>query len=299
MSYTTIHTLPSRFIPYPPNVQIRYRPLIYNEVLYMSEHKGQDLSIISKFHDAKIIEVSNPMDFWDLTLGDWMFLLLSVVADSHIKVSYDIGRDCPHCKGKVEKIELDIPNSNFEVKGEVKRKLTPTEIFFKSLEDDVEMPIEIELSTGVAELDFIRMKHYRLKQRKSGKDDLSLLLNVPSDNLNLEDVQLISYARDYIEHGPENTIKADCQLCKKSFDVKVNWEAIDFLPFRPDEKSIRDRVSFGKRSKPGSLQSEETPVSSRDAAVQQSDRTSEQDKSITDKKFKVNFSGKPQFDNKR
>ena len=87
-----------------------------------------------------------------------------------------------------------------------------------------------------------------------------------------------------MEHKASNTVKAICPLCKLEVEVTVDWEALNFIPFRPAERIVRDRISFGKRRKPKLASSTTTPVPSRSVPVQRTDRYVEEDATEIDRR---------------
>lgn len=273
--YTTIKTLPSRFVPYPKDAVISCRPLVYDEVVYISKHRQDEIAIIEKFKETEIIKTIG-LDFWDLTMGDWSFLLLSIVNSSYIKIQYNINRECSKCLGKIDKIELTIPNSKtphiIEVKSGLNAVIIPAEIKFEELDEQVDDIAVLDLIEGQAELDFIRMKHFK-SVTNSSKDlnEISLILSgVNANKLALSDIQIATYARDIMNHGPSSKVLCKCPVCKLEEEVEIEWKALDFIPFRQDKRIIKTKVSFGKRSS-GSKSSGKNAIHGRSNDLQRND----------------------------
>lgn len=253
MDYITIQNPPSSYIPYPEGSVIRCRPIKWGDAWFFAENRENDIDVIRKFAEDEIIKCEG-FEFWDLTVGDWLFLLLSIMSSSFMRITYNVERQCPHCKGEIKTIDLQVPNApKMEVKGNLKADLTPSDIVFKQIDrSDVEdTPVIVELTDGnEAEVDFYRMRHYVKALNRENTDDLSnIVKGVDTSQLSMEDIQTITYAREVMDHGPENEVDAVCPLCSNKDTIRVDWEGVDFVPFRVNEESARSRIRFGKGAK--------------------------------------------------
>jgi len=254
-NYIALSYLPSRFVPYSKeDVKIKIRPLYFEEAESVSLIKGRPLAILELLYESEAVKVEN-MDFFDLTYDDWRFIELTISNLSFPAVKFNItAGECPDCKDSPEVITISMNGQDKEivVKPELKAVVIPSEIAFTELDEEIIPPIVPVLSNKEYNLDFYRLKHFKiLSESKSNKevDKYKLLLDNNDIRFSFEDIQVLRYLDEKMFHGPKNEFEVKCKQCGKVYKVSSVWEVADFLPFRISEDNIRNRVSFGKRTK--------------------------------------------------
>lgn len=279
--YSIVDQLPSQFKPYPEGVEISYRPLQFREVavitnLYqrsgalegqVSESVQNTITrdIIRKIQDAKVVKVAG-MNFMDLTLGDWLFVYLCVMSESHMDVVYKINVPCSSCNGI-------LPDAKVSLKTFASADVTPGMIEFDSVEDEVEMPVLLDTDAEEEiEIDFLRLRHYLARLKDPNVNEIDLLVTPKDANLSIMDVTNINFVREMMSHLPEETVNAVCASCQNEMSVAVKWSEFALTVKSPDEQSRRSRIHFGKRSQPTVDKSVPDEVSGRDPLVRKSDR---------------------------
>src|SRR3989304_986210 len=130
-SYFVIDSIPSRMIPYRKGTVIRIRPFTFGEVMYLADHRDNPLEIMDMFDRGRVIE---GVPFKELTVGDYTFLMLTVVTASFASVTYTLVTECPKCLGKIDEIDLYVVGSpKLKVEGKLKSTIMPADIGFRAL----------------------------------------------------------------------------------------------------------------------------------------------------------------------
>lgn len=271
--------LPSRFVPYNQK-EIAIRRLTLGEVDFTFDHQNKITDIVKYYADREVITGIN---VYDLTVNDWQFVELSLVALTFPEVKFELnGGKCPSCGDEVKTIELgrtpDGTPQIITISADLKSFVVPQEISFVTLDEEVVPPIELELSIGVVKMDFLRIRHYFELAKETGKPQSEWTnrqltqkqCGVIVEDLEYNDGDIIDYAQEKMYHGVNGSFKAKCQLCKTEYPVTTSWEVASFIPFRKDKRLARDRVRFGNASTSERGEPSKTRVSSRPQPVQQS-----------------------------
>lgn len=271
-----VRACPSSFIPYPKGSKIRIRDLRMREadVLGQAKESKDELRLIEAVRECVMLE---GVAYEDLTVGDWFFLLLSVLAKSFFDLKYRYGKPCPHCQGQIEKIDLGVKDSFgnpivIEKEGVATKEFQANEIDFKSItsEDIPDLPVEVELDSGsVVEVDFFRIRHYikLLDEKLSGVEELRLILKGEFDDLTIRDLQVLKYVREKMDHGPNPELVLKCPICQKEIKVQTEWRGLDFAPKSLSESDTRRRVRFGSRTAPVTPRNPRVIVPEGDGAI--------------------------------
>lgn len=278
-SYTSLSYLPSRFIPYSEK-EIAIRRLTLGEVDYTFDHQNKITDIVKFYADREVV---TGISTFELTVNDWQFVELSIVALTFPDVKFELnGGTCPSCGDEVKTIQLgktaDGEPQVITISAELKSLVVPQDISFVTLDDEVIPPIELELSVGLTVIDFLRIKHYMELARDTGKTQgewtnrqlTEKMCGVDVNELDYYDGDIIDYAQEKMYHGVNSSFKAKCQLCKTEYPVSTSWGVASFIPFRQDKRLAGNRVRFGHARQSEREEPSKTRVSSRPQLIQQS-----------------------------
>jgi len=252
-----VKDLPSGYKPYPENTVISIRPLKYGEVLEFNEYRGHPLDIL-KYAEKR--EIISGIAIDELTVGDWQFLELTLVAASYATPTYTIklGK-CPECEKKYSKLpkeELYFTIGGVEVSKipDVGRKLVPADISFIDIAEEVESPVMFESSIGEVSIDFYRIKHYKVLLEDGKQDSLphqvAKVADCDLEDLELDDYNTLVAAFEMMSHGMDSNVAVTCHECEHQATVKLDWGLLQLIPFARDKESARNRIHFGKSGKP-------------------------------------------------
>lgn len=257
-THVTIKTLPSRGVPYEPDTKISLRALKLGEVDYVFEHKDKVTDIIKYISDRDVIR---GIEVPELTVDDWEFIELTLVSMTFPGAKFELTGSCTKCGDTLQVIELKDLDDNvirtIEVRPETKAIVLPRDISFNTLDDLVEWPIEVDLSVGTTQVDFLRLKHYtelvdvdKVQQRDWTPLKLAeKMCGYSSDELAYTDGAILTYVREKLFHGVLNQFNVTCNVCKTVYPITTAWEVADFIPFWQGGGSAGDRVRFGSGSK--------------------------------------------------
>jgi len=238
-------------VPYKEKFKISLRPINFEEAENISLIKSKPLEIINLLNENNVVKVEN-MDFYDLTYDDWRFIELTLANLSYPSIKFNInGGECPDCKDHPEHIKLNIggKEKDIEIKPELKLVLIPSEVAFEELEDEVSTPIMVNLSIGNFKYDFYRLKHFKiLTENDNISNEIKKydILTNQTDKYSFEDIAVLRYLNDFLNHGPKSEFELKCPQCKKLYKIVSAWEVADFLPFRRSTDDIRFKIRFGK-----------------------------------------------------
>jgi hypothetical protein len=273
--YLKISKLPSGFTAYPEGTEIRIRELTFGEVLKHDEYSDRPLDILEYFSKKELV---TGIDFWEITAGDWEFLLLQIVAISYATPSYTF-RDplCPSCKEKQPKSKEEIIAAfpvpiKFEgfkpenIPPDLEIKLEPATIIFVELDETVTGQATIELTKKKVTLDFYRLKHYKqlleADMRNIRANEIAILtgLDMEADVSDL-DYAILDAAYVAMDHGLARQIEITCPDCGEPVTKEVRWDISSLIPFYRDGAELKDRISFGVVSESADNPYKKTTVS--------------------------------------
>ena len=256
--YSKIKELPSSYKAYPEGTEISVRPLKHGEVVNYSERRDKIIDILEYFDKRKVIK---GIDIWDITVGDWQFLELTIVAASYIAPTFSFtGPECEDCKKKMEASEkeekevISVPGfptiDRKKLPERFKVNFLPSELVFNSVDDKVKIPVSIDLDNeNTVDLDFFRLRHYKemLEKKLKGRDEeIAIAAGVNlEDDVTTQDAWVMEEAYKLMDHGLANKITLKCPSCNKEIEKEVDWEILSLIPFHGDEKSVGKRIHFG------------------------------------------------------
>lgn len=253
--YHSVEYLPSGFKAYPKGSSVSYRMLKFPEVAAITNiyqragaldgHVTSETqnsitrTLIKHIRESQVIKTEG-FPFLDLTLGDWLFLYLSVMAESHLDVKYLIHVPCNNCSNT-------LPDAGIDLKP-IKHEIRPNMIEFDSAEDEVEMPVMLETdSQQDVEIDFLRVKHYLQRLKNPSLTEVELLVSPKDAPLSIMDVSNVNYVRGMMDHMPVEQVEITCPACQEITLVDVKWSEFALTVKSPQETDRRSRIHFGKR----------------------------------------------------
>jgi len=258
--YSKIKELPSSYKAYPEGTEISVRPLKHGEVVNYSERRDKIIDILEYFDKREVIKGIN---IWDISVGDWQFLELTIVAASYIAPTFSFtGPECKDCKKKMEEAKekekekevISVPGfptiDRKKLPERFKVNFLPSELIFNSVEDKVKIPVTIDLDNGdTVELDFFRLRHYKemLEKKLEGRDEeIAIAAGVNlEDDVTTQDAWVMETAYKSMDHGLADKVTLKCPSCNKEIEREVDWEILSLIPFHGDEKSVGERIHFG------------------------------------------------------
>lgn len=271
-----LQNLPSRYVPYPPETEISIRPLITDEVAFLSEHRERPIEVVDMFTKEGIV---TGVTADQLTLGDYLYCLFTVLAASYSRVIYTLSDECDECKLAINSFSMgikDIPGSLVEDKvseedqkehdllatipvGEIEMKFLTEDS--DTLDPKTNCPIVIQLNQGgEVGVDFYRILHYRqvLKKQQEMKTaekkfprlqeeiyELSLRTGVDVGKLGTEDYAMVKLGTEMLDHGPIGVAKTRCSNGHEK-TLAFDWRRMQTIPFRQDRGDPKQRIRFGK-----------------------------------------------------
>jgi len=272
--HITLEQVPSKYIPYSDEVRqnkIKIRPLTYGEVLAFSQHKDKFIDLLDYMKTKDIV---TGVPFEEITIGDWEFIELSLVAISYADPTYtiDLGQ-CEVCKQKFsdlpeEELYLKVGPHTISKIPALLKKVKFGEINFKELENEITSVGEVTLEDGtVATVDFYRLKHFKTLLQENKEESVArkveLVTNTSVDNITTTDFVVLNEAITLMEHGLDSTFVIKCPngTCNNKKEVSFQWRLLQLRTFSVSDDVIRNRISFGKTSKPVPIARQELPRS--------------------------------------
>ncbi len=260
--HITLDQLPSHYVPYSDEVRkekIKIRPLTYGEVLTFSEYKDNFIDLLSFMGESDIVR---GIAFEDITIGDWEFIELSLVAMSYADPIYTVSfGECEACKEKMsdlpeEELYLKVGKQVISKIPMLAKKIKQGEINFKEIIEDVTSEGEVTLENGTnAIVDFYRLKHYKtlLQEKKEDSEErkIELLSNLIINDISLLDYTILTEVVNLMEHGLDSTFTIHCPnaSCNVTKTFSFEWRLLQLRSFSFDNELIRRRISFGKTRK--------------------------------------------------
>jgi len=243
-----VKILPSKFLSYPPNSSISYRPYIFGELIEFNESKLSEVDII-KFI-LKGITTSFPI--MDLTYFDYMFISLLRKISSFGGNQFSFDFSCAKCgaDGKhtatidnIDFVELDVPKLPLVI------TIAKTELHFSPLTVGNYLKL-LELKRVDKRISLYAAEVVNLEQDEAEKVIYGAIG---------EDQALLNYVDEMLYFGVKPmTVKCRAekqelgdnnlmQTLRCDFENKVEIGSPEVLtrPFRTDRESLRNRVRFG------------------------------------------------------
>ena len=184
--------------------------------------------------------------------------------------------------GMKERVEEIIPDAFVNVPGSSKdniapvyqASLVPADFQFETSDDDNNGTPIVTLESGKeVTVDYYRLKHFKgLMKSGLAENDMNQVCastGVASKNLTYFDGEVLLEAKKILEHGLVYTIQVTCPKCSHRKEENLVWGALDFVPFRRDRKSLRNRISFRQTSKPVDTTPSADAVQSGDSPTRQ------------------------------
>jgi len=239
-----VKALPSKFLPYPPNCSISYKPYVFGELIEFNESKLSEADIV-KFV-SRGITTSFPL--MDLTYFDYLFISLLRKISSFGGNQFSFNYTCQKCgvvgthKATIEEIDfndLNVPNLPLVTTiGNTELHFMPLTLgkYISLLESN---KVDKRVSLFAAEI--INMKQEEAEEviyNSIGEDQA--LLNYVDEILYFGVKPMTVTCKAEVKGNPDGKITC-------GFENKVEIDSPEVLtrPFRTDRESLRNRIRFG------------------------------------------------------
>lgn len=250
--------LPSRNLAYDNINCIKYREMTFKEVMNFSKFRKRKLDLLEFIKEREIVK---GIDIYEITVGDWQFIELSLVNTSFAGVSYpyDLG-DCSNCEKelkeqyKEEDLYISIGNVKKSKIPKMIKILAATDILFNDIEDtEIQLPISVTLDNGnEAPFDFYRLKHLIKMEEQDDRtiqNRISIISGIDLYDMSMDDYHVFVELSNLLSHGLDNKIEISCPRCGKTINKKIDWRLLRFFPYVRDGSSFKERITFGKNRK--------------------------------------------------
>lgn len=233
-----IKELPSKFLPYPEDLEIRYNTYKYGDVKKASQNTFTEKDTVEFVLKGIFVKSEVEPDFvvTDLTLADFLYIGLYRKMSSFGVKEFQISSACEKCKGVITK------------------KISWDTLDFDELEIP-KLPVVVKLfDKSIIKFNPLTIAGYlKLLDEESSGDDIKAIFETVSNkkeisydafyNLSIEDGKLIDKVDSLLYHGLK-TMKFTCK-CKH-----VNWVSVDgkealIRPFRESEEIAENRICYG------------------------------------------------------
>lgn len=233
--------LPSRFLSYPKNSQIKYRPYTFGETKRISQSKLSYKDTVELILSG--VESSFPKK--DITLCDFLYLSLlrnlSTLGNGRMTLKFSCSEG-----HKNETVMETVKVEYIDVGEEV-----------------TQLPAKAKIGEEIMEFSLLTIGDYLWLTEEGKEQDALALLTKQCKNFSFEEAyqliyncsaeegEIIDYLDKILYHGIK-PIKQECKTCKKTISLRLtDGKAAVLLPFRKSGSAVRDRIQFGS----------ETPVS--------------------------------------
>jgi len=248
INLATTKALPSKFILYPKDASIKYRPYSFGEIKSISQSK----MTITEQLEKVLSGVECNFDKKRLTLSDLLYLGLLRKISTLGTTKFIINYVCGECRSQI------------------RRTISSDDLEFKDLEIP-DFPVIADLSIGEYHFNPLTVEDfYRLHELGKSQDTIAALAMQCSNKsfeeaykafyncTNMNDAQLLNEVDKVLDHG----LKPITVKCTNSADGKTcgcsheNVIALDgdggkseliLTPFRESEGSSRNRIRFGNK----------------------------------------------------
>lgn len=237
-----IRELPSKFKPYSID-KIEMRSLNFGEMKYLSTDDLDNEQIISIFKSA-ILNIN--VD--DFSWADFLFISTHMSLFTMDDQIWTISSYCKSCKSPILKKlnrevffefeELNIPAYPLNIKVKDKDLVlgvitVKNHLDFSNMSKDIDPAILSIFSLSFMVKNMPQEEAYKFLLSITNPDDIALFDKV-----------------DSLLYHSVKPIEIVCEKCKYVGDYKVGLEVSTITPFRENEKSLMDRISFGNPTKP-------------------------------------------------
>lgn len=242
-AYIVVTQLPSKFLSYPDNVSIKFKPYSFGEIEQASQLKGApEKEVIQAAQSGIIVE---GMDFLDLEVADFAYLVLLRHLSTFDRTKFNLEFECPVCQHKN------------------KKEVHTDEVEFNELNDRFKsLPVKFNLSNGVPiEVGGFTLRD-RLKLVEAGEEtnDLANLAirikNMPFEEAKLviagldsgEDIDLLTVVASELDFNTQYVVSS-CDHCHAD-NISIALEDILEIatPFRRNANDVLNRIFSGSQS---------------------------------------------------
>jgi len=229
----SVDVLPSKWLSYPPNSSISYKPYVFGEIKKFNQSKLRGKPRLDFIMSG--IESSFPKE--ELTLADMLYIGLmrkiSTLGDAKTQITFL----CEHC---------GMSNSFI---------LLNSEMAFDDIEAE-KLPVVVTLSDGDYQFSPLTVQGYSDLMEDDLQNDIVHTLakeciNRPYENAykrfyaaNTEDGTLLDEIDELLYHGV-TPMDRKCDHCEGLTQVEVEGGEILISPFRDDSEPTPNRIRFG------------------------------------------------------
>jgi hypothetical protein len=236
--FVTVSDLPSKFLPYPENSKIRYKPYSYGEL----EQISSTADPIEKINLVLEGIETNGFMKRDLDYQDFIFIMVLRKLSSFSSSQFIFRFNCIECDHhnvitqKISNIEFteikDVPSLPCVVNIDG----TDVEFYTLSVGSVVEM-----LSKGITNHDKSTVTRLAYMANMAVEDAYELISNCTDG----ETIQTLDVVNSLLNFGGSTTV-CKCTSCGKDAKITLRGVAKIAEPFRVSEELIRNRIVFGK-----------------------------------------------------
>ena len=226
--------LPSKFLPYPKNCSIKFRPYTFGEIKVYNQSK------LNAIDNIKFVlkGITCSFDSLLLTVSDFLYIGLLRRLATFGGSKFSLAHICKHCKERQTEL---FDNSSIEFQDIIAPAL----------------PARVNLSVGKLEFTPITLKDYIfILEENKQSDDIALMAvqcrNKPFDeayeliyNLSSTEGAIIDKVDKSLYHSIKPLI-FKCSKCGEKNSIAVEGGTALIYPFRDErEKPIEDVIHFG------------------------------------------------------
>lgn len=234
--------LPSRGLSYPKNFSIEYKKYSFREIEFFN---SEIIDYLEKEKiDFALSGIKTSFDPLDLSYYDFIFINILRKLKTWSKNYFNLSFVCPYCNEKNENIKTNLNLIEIkDISEEIKELPLITKINNENLEIGLLTLRDVLNLIEINEVNNPLYNFAALIKNKKLEDSYNLLNEIS----NGDDIDLVNYINSLMDMN-KGIIEVKCNKCNKSIEAKVKDLTAIAEPFHESERSLRDRISFGKES---------------------------------------------------